>query len=167
MNHIVSSSMSNMLDTTSSSEGMRAFKPGITPLVRLFCFPHNNPFASLVPGTATLQLQWQRLPWFCGTAGMLSCCNGKNRGVQTPSQPIPARAASAGWVLVCIKWNTKLRPAQLSAHWKRNSSTAAQQLRISRTGLEWAQTTTEIRNPSSAHSFSFSVRRGRKLSHLC
>lgn len=93
--------MSNMLDTTSSSEGMRAFKPGITHLVRLFCFPHNNPFASLVPGTATLQLQWQRLPWFCGTAGMLSCCNGKNGGVQTPSQPHPSQGCLS-WLGACV-----------------------------------------------------------------
>lgn len=56
-------------------------------LVRLFCLPHNNPFASLVPGTSNLQLQWQRLLWLCGTAGTLSWCSGKNGGVQPPSQP--------------------------------------------------------------------------------
>lgn len=88
--------MDNMLDTTSSPEGVRAFMLIRCVLVRLFCLPHNNPFASFVPGTTNLQLQCRGCS---GSVALLGWCPAAlgNTGVfSLPHSPIPA------WVILVL-----------------------------------------------------------------
>lgn len=134
MNYILSSCILNRLDTTSSPEGMRTFKPDIPCLGEAFLLATQQSFCQPCPWHCHPSITVQRLLWLCGTAGRLCCCSGKHGGVGAPSQPHPSQAAWINWVLVCMQIKHQTQTCT-----KRNSSMAAQQLSISRTGHDWSE----------------------------